>query len=174
VDLVEARQKARDVLRRARNGDDPQAAKAAARRATTFEDLAQDFIEGREPNLAASTACEYRRMVACYIHGSSLARTPTPDIRRAEVKRFLEGVARRAPVMGNRVLQFVRAVCRWAVREELLPSNPCEALQRPRREQSRDRVLKDEEIVALWKAVDGEPPDARARLAAHDSVRPSS
>jgi integrase len=56
----------------------------------------------------------------------------------------------------------VPAVSRWAVREELLPSNPCEGLQRPRREQSHDRVLKDEEIVALWKALDGEPPEVIA------------
>jgi integrase len=64
--------------------------------------------------------------------------------------------------MANRVYQLVRAVCRWSVREELLPSNPCEALQRPRREHSRDRVLKDEEIVALWKALDGDAGEVSA------------
>jgi integrase len=162
VELAEARDRARDVLRRVRNGDDPQSVKIAARQALTFEDLAQRFIQAREPNLATSTATEYRRMVACYIHGSALAGTRAPDISRPEVKHFLEGVARRAPVMGNRVYQLVRAVCRWSVRDELLPSNPCEGLQRPRRERSRDRVLKDEEIVALWKALDGEPPEIRA------------
>jgi integrase len=162
VDLAGARMRARDVLARARNGDDAHGAKVAARKAPTFEDLAKNFIEAREPNLAASTATEYRRMVACYIHASPLGGSPAPDMRRGDVKRFLEGLARRAPVMGNRVYQLVRAVCRWAVREELLPSNPCEGLQRPRREQSRDRVLKDEEIVALWKALDGEPPEVIA------------
>jgi integrase len=159
VELAEARDRARDVLRRVRNGDDPQSVKIAARQALTFEDLAQRFIQAREPNLATSTATEYRRIVASYIHGSPLAGTRAPDISPAEVKHFLEGVARRAPVMGNRVYQLVRAVCRWSVREELLPSNPCEGLQRPRRERSRDRVLKDEEMVALWKALDGEPPE---------------
>jgi len=162
VDLAEARETARHVLARVRSGDDPQGAKVGARQALTFEDLAHRFVQGREPNLASSTATEYRRMIACYVHGSPLAGTRAPDIRRAEVKHFLEGVARRAPVMGNRVYQLVRAVCRWSVREELLPSNPCEALLRPRRERSRDRVLKDEEIAALWKAVDGEPPEVPA------------
>jgi Arm domain-containing DNA-binding protein len=51
VDLAGAREKARDVLARARNGDDAHGAKVAARKAPTFEDLAKDFIEGREPNL---------------------------------------------------------------------------------------------------------------------------
>jgi integrase len=162
VELAEARARARDVLARVRSGDDPQSVKVAGRQALTFEDLAHKFIQAREPNLAPSTATEYRRMVACYIHESSLAGTRGPDLSRAEVKQFLEGLARRAPVMGNRVYQLVRAVCRWSVREELLPSNPCEGLQRPRRERSRDRVLKDEEIVALWKALDGEPPDVVA------------
>jgi integrase len=162
VELAEARARARDVLARVRSGDDPQSVKVAGRQALTFEDLAHKFIQAREPNLASSTATEYRRMVACYIHESSLAGTRGPELSRAEVKQFLEGLARRAPVMGNRVYQLVRAVCRWSVREELLPSNPCEGLQRPRRERSRDRVLKDEEIVALWKALDGEPPDVVA------------
>ena len=162
VDLAEAREQARAVLARARTGDDAQVEKVAARKALTFEDLAGDFIRGREANLAVSTATEYRRMVARYVHGSALGATPAPDIKRAEVRRFLEGLAQRAPIMANRVYQLVRAVCRWSVREELLPSNPCEALQRPRREQSRDRVLKDDEIVALWKALDGDPPEVLA------------
>jgi len=40
-------------------------------------------------------------------------------------------IARKAPVMSDRVLQLVREAPRLAVRKELLDSNPCEGLQRP-------------------------------------------
>jgi len=53
----------------------------------------------------------------------------------------------------SRVLQLVRATLRFAVREELLESNPCAGLQRPRKEKERERVLADEEIKVLWRAL---------------------
>lgn len=161
VGLAAAREQARDVLARARTARDPQEARVDARHARTFAELAKAFITAREADLAPSTLGEYRRMVACYVHDSPLGSVPVASLRRADVASWLESVARRGPVMGNRVHQLVRAVCRWAVREELVASSPCEGLPRPRREHRRERVLTDDEILALWKALDGEAPAAR-------------
>ena len=56
--------------------------------------------------------------------------------------------------MANRYFQLLRAVCRWALREDLLESNPAEGIQRPRKEASRERTLSDAEVLTLWRALD--------------------
>jgi integrase len=109
--------------------------------------------------LSINTLKEYRRILASEVGGSPIGKLGAQDLRRADVKDLLERIARRAPVMANRTFQFVRAVLRWGVREEMLKRNPCEGLQRPRKEKSRDRVLSDHEIGALWHVLDSEEPD---------------
>src|SRR5262245_61305219 len=81
VSLGVARERARKTMSAADTGLDPAAEKAAKRRAiierrsaVTFEALAEQFIDAREPNLSTTTSTEYRRMVAAYVAGTPLAR----------------------------------------------------------------------------------------------------
>jgi integrase len=58
-----------------------------------------------------------------------------------------------APVLANQVLAAVSAIFTWAVREEILPANPCKLVARnPTR--SRERVLSDSEVLRFWAAFD--------------------
>jgi len=54
--------------------------------------------------------------------------------------------------MANRVLAALRKFFSWAVSRDLARHNPCEGIKPPSKEQSRDRILSDEEIVLFWKA----------------------
>jgi hypothetical protein len=47
-------------------------------------------------------------MVSAYLKGTPLGRTSCRAIRRSDVKACLEDVARKAPVMSNRLLQLIR------------------------------------------------------------------
>jgi len=164
LSLSEARQRARSVLAEVTRGRDPAADRDDLKKADEFKALVLRYIDSRAPNLGSKTLAEYRRMASAYLSGTPLGRTPSRAIRRADVKSWLEGIARKAPVMSNRVFQLVRATLRFAVREELLDSNPCEGLQRPRREKDRERELTDKEIKILWKAVDAESPQVAAAV----------
>jgi integrase len=159
VSLADARERARQILAEVTQGSDPAGARQRARHAEDLPDLAARFIDDREPNLAPSTAKEYRRILAAEVEGSSLAKTPAQSVSRADVRDFLEAIARRAPVMANR-FQFVRAVFRWAVAEELLASSPFDvkAIKRPRREKPRERILADPEVRTLWVSLEEERP----------------
>lgn len=160
VSLADARERARRVLAEVTQGSDPAGDRERARHAEHLASLAARFVDDREPNLARSTAKEYRRILATEIVGSPLATTPAQSVTRADVRQFLEAIARRAPVMANRVFQFVRAVFRWAVAEELLASSPFDgkSIKRPRREKPRERILSDSEVRTLWASLDAERP----------------
>jgi len=164
ISLSEARQRARSLLAEVTRGGDPAADRDELRKAHEFQGLVSRYIDANAPNLGPKTLTEYRRMVSAYIQGTPLGKTPSRAIRRADVKAWLEEIAGKAPVMSNRVFQLVRATLRFAVREELLDSNPCAGLQRPRREAERERVLADEEIRILWKALDKEAPQVAAAV----------
>jgi integrase len=70
---------------------------------------------------------------------------------RGDVKALMARIE--APVLANQVLAAVSAIFTWAVREEILPANPCKLVARnPTR--SRERVLSDSEIPTFWAAFD--------------------
>jgi integrase len=58
----------------------------------------------------------------------------------------------KAPVMANRVLTTVKALFNWAAAEDILSVSPCAGLKPPAAEVSRDRVLADDELGAVWRA----------------------
>ena len=160
VSLAVARERARGILAEVTQGRDPAAERDNARRAADFGALATRFIDDREPNLAPNTLKEYRRILSSEIEHSILGRVPAQNLTRADIREFLEAIARRAPVMANRVFQFVRAVFRWALAEDLLPSSPFDgkAIKRPRREKPRERILTDSEVKSLWVSLSEEKP----------------
>ena len=67
-------------------------------------------------------------------------------------------MAQRAPIMANRTLALVRKMFNFAIAHDWLEANPCHMLARPAPERQRDRVLADDEIRAVWTALDDEQP----------------
>jgi integrase len=78
-------------------------------------------------------------------------------ITRSEITRFIDKIAERAPVMARNVLSYFSAFYTWALpRLDRLPSNPCRDAGRPPKPKSRERVLSEKEIGALWHVLEGE------------------
>src|SRR5262249_6074211 len=71
--------------------------------------------------------------------------------------------ARGAPVLANRTLEIVRRIYNWGIDEERVEHNPCLGIE-PFAEQSRDRVLSENEIRTVWKVLDSLPATAAARF----------
>jgi integrase len=75
------------------------------------------------------------------------------EITRADVNRLLDDIVDRgAPIGANRVFSALRKLFNWAEGRYGLEVNPCSRVQRPSAENSRDRVLTDDEIKAVWRA----------------------
>lgn len=77
---------------------------------------------------------------------------PLADIQRRDVLALLEAKAKTSPTMANRLLALVRRFFNWAIEVDLLDENPASGVKPPQKERSRDRVLSDDELNAVWDA----------------------
>jgi integrase len=76
------------------------------------------------------------------------------SIRRADVIDLVDAIASRTPIAANRTLAALRTFFNWrAARDESFRS-PCGGIHDPAAEKSRDRVLSDDELAALWRAAE--------------------
>ena len=71
-----------------------------------------------------------------------------------DVAILVADVAKRAPVLANRVLSTSRRLFGWAIGQGLIQGNPCDRIERPTTERGRERVLGTSEIRSLWHAFD--------------------
>ena len=75
------------------------------------------------------------------------------DITRADINRHLDGIVDRgSPIAANRVFAALRKMFGWAETRYALTANPCDRVERPSAEVSRDRVLSDDELKSVWVA----------------------
>jgi integrase len=76
------------------------------------------------------------------------------SITRRDVRDVIERVFDRgAPVMANRTLEIVRKMFNWGIKNDYLEASPAALIDKPGVEQSRDRVLTDDEIRQLWRCL---------------------
>lgn len=80
------------------------------------------------------------------------------DIKAYDVRTLVEDRAVEAPIAANRTLAALKSFFNFHRRRnpEALPSNPCETVDMPSPARSRDRVLSDVEIGALWRCAEAE------------------
>ena len=77
------------------------------------------------------------------------------EITRRDIHDLLDRViARGAPGAANRTLAAVRKMFSWAVSRDIIAASPCANIQPPTRENSRDRVLSDDELRLVWRGAE--------------------
>lgn len=149
--LKAARQLTNALGRQLTRGSDPASPAPAAAR-MRFTDLVDLYLAKHvRPNTRPRSAAETERLMRVEVLprlGDKLA----VNITRAEIIKLLDFIADDRPVLANRVLAALRALFNWAVRRDTLPASPCQGLQPPGKETSRDRVLLDSELAAVWQA----------------------
>jgi hypothetical protein len=119
VSLADAREKARAALRSAQGGKDLATEKADARRAETFAELADEYIErhaskkrsGRE-DVRILKGSPHKKRTGKKPHVPLVKRWGSrraKEITRRDVRDLLDDVATRAPIMANRVFVISRS-----------------------------------------------------------------
>jgi integrase len=155
--LADARETAKEILRRAAKGEDPATEKKRERKAETFRELATLYLE-----LHAKAKKRTWRADHNIVHKDLIARfgsRKAGEITRRDVLDMLKAIkARGAPIQANRTLEIARKLFNWAIAEELVEHNPCDHIGKLSPENQRTRVLSPDEIRTLWAALDTRSP----------------
>ncbi len=159
--LAQAREEARDLIRDAHRGVDSRSKIAVQRaqqeatraEASTFRATAEAWLadegKGGGANLRSKPEVESRLRRDVYPKIGALA---LESITRGDLRKLVDGIARKRPVAANRTLGNVRRVFNWAIKKDRLAASPAVGIDPPADETSRDRVLRDREIKKLWGA----------------------
>jgi len=136
-------------------GIDPLSTRKQRREAATIKDVMELYF--KDTPLTPKGRAECQRISSKDIL-PALGDLKALDIRRQHVKALHQDIlSRGAAVAANRTVELLRRAYNHAYEEELIDSNPFPALKKIKSsETSRDRVLKDDEIKSLWKAMETE------------------
>ena len=138
----------------------------AADRPQTVGDLLDEYVERYcKPNQRKWKLTE--RIFAMHVK-PALGKKPLTELRRADIVELLDDLQNekgfRAQV--NRVRSQAVAALNWAIEREYLDTNPAAAIKKRKVEASRDRVLSQDELRAIWRAADALPDPSRSLVKA--------
>jgi integrase len=156
--LSKAREAAEKHRPQIREGTDPVAERAAAKAAPadTIGALAKEYLK-KHVQVHHRRPDEEERILNAYVLPAWKDRS-VRGLTRRDVRALVEPIADRgAPVMANRVLAVVRRMLNFGVRRDWIEANPASLIDKPGRENSRDRVLSDDELHGLWTLLERFP-----------------
>ena len=157
--------KAREMLEE--EGKDPGSelvkTKRANREAPIVNELAEEYIEKWAKPRKRSWKEDERMLKSDVL--PFIGRKKAADVTRRDIILILDAVVERgAPISANRTLAVVRKMFRFCLTRDLVPHNPCEAVQAPAKENQRDRVLSIPEIKKFWKTLEKNDLDMTAAI----------
>jgi len=166
ISLAEARLEARRLLAKRLRGEDPAAARRAARaRGVTVAELIDRCIRDLEAGgggrrhmpLRPKTSREWRRIARVEI-GRKLGTRLAHQVSRQEVRDLLQGVDSR--YVANNVLALLRRAYSWGIVDGVVESSPCEKMPKPKAIEPSGRALSRNEVRWLWHAMEEDEQQA--------------
>lgn len=155
--LTKARKAARSILGRVADGADPVAEgrKIKAEATNTLRATAEEHLRREEKRLRSIG--ERRRIFERYVYPKLGARQ-IDSIKRSEIVGLLDQIEDKSgPSMADHVLAVLRRLMSWhASRSDEFRSPITRGMARTKpKERARERVLSDDELRAVWRALEG-------------------
>jgi hypothetical protein len=168
--LADARQRARDIVAAAKRGIDliaeerrqeaeRQKAEATAR---TVSELAAEYIDKHcKPHQRRWRDLELRLNNHVI---PALGDRAAGSIRRADIVELLDDLQHKRGYRQqvNRVRSALAGMFQYAIEREYVPENPVIGTRPRKLEVERQRILSDQEMRAIWLALDGLPDPGRS------------
>jgi integrase len=149
IPLTEARKLAAEIMLEVARGNDPQAERKAKRMVGTFAEVAERYLNeyARKRNKSWKQADDLvrRHLLPAW------AKLPAKAITRSDVRTMMTRIG--AAITANQVLAAGSAIFSWAVKMEIVTTNPCKGIER-NETKSRERILSDAEIPLFWATFD--------------------
>jgi len=160
-----ARDLAKRKLAQAELGIDPGKEKQDDRykAAETFQKIAERYLHFKEKELKAQSYDQVQTHLTR--HWAGFNGLSVHQVTRRDVAARLGELAdERGPYAANRARASLSAFYAWMMREGIVDANPVVGTNKQTDEKSRDRVLSDGELVAIWKACRDDDYGAIIRL----------
>lgn len=158
IALKDARRLAYDALNAVGNGGDPARARRLERHrdrlgaVRTWNDLAERYFYERGGS--KRTTPRERQLWAGRFE-KPLGKLELSDLSRAQVRALIRQMGEGgAPQYANRAHALIRQIGNFGVEIEALETNPAHGIRKQFEETTRERVLKEEEIAALWNQLE--------------------
>jgi integrase len=155
LSLTQARATAKDILAAVRLGRDVAGEKLEQRekQAETFGAILPRFLQRQRAKLKPRSYEETERHLL--LHVKSFHKHSIESLNRRMIAVRLGELAEdNGPAAANRVRASLSAYCAWMVREGLLEANPVIGTNKAPEGGARHRVLTDDELATIWKALD--------------------
>jgi len=164
ISLKDATRLAHKAISDLAQGNDPTAAKAAARAEETakskaVKDAKLNTVEKWSARYLKEDAAENKTVDQVRKRFDSainpvIGHIPISQIDAKKIAALLATIKERAPFMANRVFANLHRFFNWLVEQREIAVSPMLGMKRPmRKELSRDRTLTEPEIVALLEAL---------------------
>jgi integrase len=155
LDPGKAREAAKDLLAKARLGQDPAGEKSKARAAAamTFGSILPRFLERQQVRLKPRSFREVDRHLRSHL--KSFHNWPIESVDRRTIAVRLSEVAKASgPTAANRVRASLSAFLTWCAREGFVEGNACAFTNKAPENGARERTLSGDELATVWTAAD--------------------
>jgi integrase len=168
IPLADARVMASEARVKVARGIDPAAEKKSNREAELEErkgdrdslaTVVDRFVElyAKRKNRESTWRETERLLKKHVVEFKPWQRKRLPQITRKDVHELLDSImSEDKPILANRLFGVFRKLCNWAGERDIIKSSPCDGISPPAEERSRDRILDDDELRAVWRASDQE------------------
>ena len=153
--VAEARKAARVLLARVLTGDDPQGERRRKRQQAkvTLRSVIAEYLAARDGKLRPRAMFEVRRYLTGPTYFGALHAMPIDVIERQHVAAQVMRIERESGVAtATAARSALSAMFVWAMRTGVAQHNPLIGAYAPDAAPSRDRVLNDSELAAVWHA----------------------
>lgn len=155
--LKDARKWAKQLMVQVQAGHDPGAKEKPAPDAETVESAFKKFMVARRAQDRNRSADEVQRQFDTYIEpaiGARILKDLTGEEARKPVLALLDAGSR---LMANRLHATIARFLKWCAEPDqgLLEASPYTKHRKPADERTRDRVLSNAELAAVWHAAAG-------------------
>jgi len=148
VGLAAARKRCAEIMNDVMRDLDPQAERESARRASSFAQIAERYLN--EDHKKRNKSWEQHEYIVQKYLLPEWGKLHAKAIARSDVRAMM---GKLAPSVANQSLAAASTIFSWAVAEEIVPFNPCRGVKRNKM-QSRARVLSAGELPLVWSAFD--------------------
>src|SRR5262249_9702108 len=151
IDLATARALGTKALRAVAEDRDPAGERQEQRANSVAEVVARFLATHGQRHYRPRTFAEAERLLRQNLV-TRWGNQPLASITRKQLRDMLDQLVDNTPMLANCVHSIIRKLFGWAVEHEIIAASPLAGLKAPAKEKSRDRILTDQELRAVWRA----------------------